>query len=220
MKAWLAMVTVGAGLALAGCHSDPLAEGQREMAAGNYAQAAQTFSALRDQHPEDPRVHNELGLAYAKQEKNDEARAAYQKAIQLDPAFPEAHFNLGTLYLRLNEVVEAQAELRLAVKNRPDYVKAYNNLGLALMAIGEFGEAETNFKKAIELAPNEAVYRENLQYSQDLAKSTKEHVQGLAEEKRKEAGPAPGGKPSPPEAQPTAPAPAAPPEKAPAAPAP
>lgn len=187
MKNWLGILSLSAGLALAGsaCSSNPLAEGQRQMAAGEYAQAVETFKALQAQSPQDPRVLNELGLAYAKQEKNQEAEQAYQKALKLDPAFPEAHFNLGTVYLRQMGLAEAEAEFRLALKNRPDYVKAYNNLGLALMEMGKFDEAEQNFKKAIELDSSDAMYKENLQYCQSLGKSTKENLKGLSEEKRK-----------------------------------
>ena len=215
MKAWFGILSLSAGLALAGvaCRPNPLAEGQRQMAAGEYAKAVETFQALQAQRPQDPRVLNELGLAYAKQEKNSEAEQAYRKAVQLDPAFPEAHFNLGTLYLRQMGLPEAEAEFRLAIKNRPDYVKAYNNLGLALMSMGKFDESEQNFKKAVELAPSEQMYRDNLQYCQNLGKSTKENLKGYLEGKEEKQKPAE--KPKGAE-KPTGKAPSPPPKAAPA----
>lgn len=59
-------------------------DGQRDKAAGLYR-------AL----PEFPESWNNLGVILKEAGKDDEARAAFEKALQLDPSFAEAALNLG-----------------------------------------------------------------------------------------------------------------------------
>ena len=78
------------GLALAGCSSDdPGAPGRmayrqgfEALDAGDYDKAVQYLTDAQRLRPDDPYVALNLGVAYQAQGKNDEARAAYEKAIE------------------------------------------------------------------------------------------------------------------------------------------
>ena len=60
--------------------------------------------------PELPEPYNNLAALYAAQSKFDQARAALEQALRLNPNYATAHENLGDVYARLaaQEYVRAQ----------------------------------------------------------------------------------------------------------------
>lgn len=54
-------------------------------------------------HPDNPRLHFELGVEYERLGKNREALAAFQETVRLDEGSAEAHFNLGCLYEKVGD---------------------------------------------------------------------------------------------------------------------
>lgn len=68
---------------------DPDWKAQAFYMAGDFANAAALYAKM-----DTPEGKFRLGNALAKQEKLDEAIAAYQQALEMKPEFPEATFNL------------------------------------------------------------------------------------------------------------------------------
>ena len=68
---------------------------------GKQADAAAVFTALTQDFPELPEPYNNLAALYASQSKFDQARAALETAIKLNPNYATAHENLGDIYARL-----------------------------------------------------------------------------------------------------------------------
>jgi len=68
------------------------------------------FTQLTQDFPELPEPYNNLAALYASQSKFDQARAALESAIKLNPNYATAHENLGDVYARLaaQEYVKAQ----------------------------------------------------------------------------------------------------------------
>lgn len=54
-------------------------------------------------HPDNPRLHFELGVEYERVGKNEDAVAAFQETIRLDEGSAEAHYNLGCLYDKMGD---------------------------------------------------------------------------------------------------------------------
>lgn len=54
------------------------------------------------------------GILYADQDRRDEAMAAFQRAIQLDPAQVDAHWRLARLYASMGRQQDAKAEFAKA----------------------------------------------------------------------------------------------------------
>src|SRR5262249_27221838 len=76
------------------------------------ADAAGFFRAALVARPESSEVYNRLGLTLAAQRQFDEAVAAYQQALALDPNSSPALTNLGMIYYWKGETREAIAAAR------------------------------------------------------------------------------------------------------------
>jgi len=85
-----------------------------------------------------------------------EAREAYERALELDPAHPDAHVNLGRLLHEGGKPAEAETHYRRALAARPDDATAAFNLGVALEDLGRAEEALSAYERAAELDPSNA----------------------------------------------------------------
>ena len=81
------------------------------------------------------------------------ARAFYQKAIALDPAYVPAYNNLGAALLLQEEAHKAVGVLQDAVQLQPDAPEILNNLGIAFLAAENPGQGRAYLTRARELAP-------------------------------------------------------------------
>ncbi len=94
---------------------------------GNYAGALKDLDLAVAKEPRDASAYLFLGFANLALDRRAEARAALQKALQLDPAgSARAHVHLANLDLKEDRNQEAAAELEAylaAVPNAPDAAK-------------------------------------------------------------------------------------------------
>src|SRR5260370_20612883 len=91
--------------------------------------------------------------ALSPKEAASPARAALNKALELDDSLAQAHASSGllaTLELDLNRAI---TELERAMQLNPNYATAHHWLALPLMAIGQSDRAIIEGKRAIELDP-------------------------------------------------------------------
>ena len=65
------------------------------------AEAIIAFTQLTQDFPELSEPYNNLAALYASQSKFDQARAALETALKLNPNYATAHENLGDVYARL-----------------------------------------------------------------------------------------------------------------------
>lgn len=86
--------------------------------------------------PGDPEIWNHMGFAYAVQEDWDNALAAFNRALTLDPRYAEAYFNLGEAYLSLalknkdpNLLEKSSESFKKSIEMDPDYPHPYFGLG-------------------------------------------------------------------------------------------
>ena len=98
--------------------------------------------------------HFNLAVSLSTQRETLRAIQAYQKAIELNPAYVEAYNNLGIIYQEAGDLDRAFQVYQKATEINPQYEKAYNNLGIILHLKGRLEEATAAFQKALILNPN------------------------------------------------------------------
>jgi tetratricopeptide (TPR) repeat protein len=96
---------------------------------------------------------NNLGNVYSDVGNIDQAMAALQCAVYINPSLGESRMNLGNIYLKKDRVDDAIAEYQQAVKINPDEAKAHNNLGTAYQRRQWFNDALAEYTASMRLAP-------------------------------------------------------------------
>lgn len=120
--------------------------------AGDSAAAAEHWQAVRKTHPAAPAVPLRIGDALAHQGKFDEAAAAYQEALRLDPDSVEALQGLARVRLAQGHFDEALARLAEALRIEP-CAAGCASLGDLLAERTRRLEAIVWFKKGLALDP-------------------------------------------------------------------
>jgi Tfp pilus assembly protein PilF/peroxiredoxin len=95
-----------------------------------------------------------LGTLLARSGDAARARAAYERALALQPDLAEASNDLGALLAQGADIDGAIARFRAALAAAPDYPDALNNLGYALLLTGHEAEARSLYEKALALQPD------------------------------------------------------------------
>ncbi len=109
--------------------------------------------AVLEQHPNDVGSWNDLGIAFEEQQRRDDARAAFERALEIDAHYSRAWSNLGRQALEDGNADEARELLERAVAEGPKNPVAHVQLGRALLALGDPSRAEASFRESTRLAP-------------------------------------------------------------------
>jgi Flp pilus assembly protein TadD/peroxiredoxin len=95
-----------------------------------------------------------LGTLLVKSGQAAKARAAFERALAMQPDLSEASNDLGALLAQGGDVPAAIEKFRAALATTPDYPDALNNLGYALLLTGRAQEARELYQKALKLQPD------------------------------------------------------------------
>lgn len=106
--------------------------------------------------PGRPTVHANLGNAYLKARRLEEAVPHLERAAAGLPRDFRVRSDLAVAYAQTGRLEQALRELEAAVRLRPDNPVAWHNLGLALRRAKRPGEALARFQEAVRLAPGRA----------------------------------------------------------------
>jgi tetratricopeptide (TPR) repeat protein len=108
---------------------------------GDYDAAITSYRlALRD-HPNDPRILQNLAIAFSRTGQADDALRHYKKALDADPTLAGAHYGLGFLLLKRGDVEAAEQHLKAFLGNPPRGVDADKWIAHAEQALAELGIA-------------------------------------------------------------------------------
>lgn len=110
--------------------------------------------------PEDGRALVNLGVTLNRQNKPDEALAAWTRAIKFNSQLAGAHFNIGLYYVRTNRFAEAVLPLRQTIKLEPDNDAARRALALSLIGAERFQEATRELATALARSPQDVALLE------------------------------------------------------------
>src|SRR5207249_2088352 len=160
---------------------------QRRFKQERYAEAAYHAVRAAELKPELADIHNELGLAYCRQQRFDEGIAEYRKALQLKEAKPSTAKSASVATIRTNlanaltitaerlsqsaptvpeeatrRYEEAIRQYESALELDPKQPAIHRNLGMLLVRLGRYDEAITHLRATLQIVPNEPIARQML----------------------------------------------------------
>lgn len=121
----------------------------------DFPKAIDFFQKAVNIDPDFAEAHNNLGFAYEKSKKFNEAIECYKKALSnLLYMTPEKAYNsLGRVYYRLGKYDAAIDAYKSSLKRMPELYISYYGLALCYNAKGRYGDASSAITKAIEMDP-------------------------------------------------------------------
>ena len=126
----------------------------RELLDGGLEPAAVVaFERAADANPGAPTLYR-LGTLLVRSGETVRARAAFERALALQPDLAEANNDLGALLAQGGDLDAAISRFRAALASTPEYPDALNNLGYALLLTGGDKEARALYEKALTLQPD------------------------------------------------------------------
>ena len=107
------------------------------------------------EHPTFTQAFNEMGVQYLKLGKLEDADAAFQGALKIDPESFPALINRGIANVMMKRYGEAVPMLRKALKGHETSAVGHYFLGQSLANLGLFDDAEKELLRALELGKEE-----------------------------------------------------------------
>jgi len=130
--------------------------GEAYMSQNDYTAALNELLKAEKTYPNDPHLHNDLGLVYMAKDQLFLAIEHFKKAVDLKTDYAPARNNLGTAYLAMKNwdsaiicFKEVSRDLLYATPHYP-----LTNLGWAYYNKNEFALAEQFYREALKIDPN------------------------------------------------------------------
>nr|WP_234624732.1 tetratricopeptide repeat protein [Agrobacterium vitis] len=130
------------------------AYGKAQAAAGQLEQALTTIGRAQTPDRPDWRLYSAQGAVLDQLGRTQEARAAYQQALQIQPNEPSVLSNMGMSYLLGGDLKTAETYLRSASQQPGADSRVRQNLALVVGLQGRFDEADRIARA--ELSPDQA----------------------------------------------------------------
>ncbi|MGD9099487.1 MAG: tetratricopeptide repeat protein [Anaerolineae bacterium] len=141
-------------------HPTGLSGGDYELQISLNGKLAQTGNFVVESAPEaemDATAWFDKGLEHSERGEHQEALAAFDSALELDPDYASAYNSRAITYANLGDLERAMADVNQAVELDPDYVDAYNTRGEVYRLQGDHQRAVADYDQAIALDPDYAL---------------------------------------------------------------
>jgi putative PEP-CTERM system TPR-repeat lipoprotein len=142
-------------LLITGCNNQSkeslVQDGKAQMTQGNPLGAVVLFSSAIDKDPNYTEARYQLGLAYAKSGKANQAEKELLKVKLQLPDNGAVLLDLAALYISLRRLDDASAELTLFGEKHPKNSRSQEYLGRLRIAQGDIVAADALFTEAIEI---------------------------------------------------------------------
>ena len=113
--------------------------------------AQKELQSLIASSPSVPQPHYLIGLIAKMQNRPEDAVAAFQRVLKIDPNDVGANVNIGQIYAQQRKYPEAITVLRTALAAEPYNTTALYNLGTALLRAGQRAEGQKVINQFQEL---------------------------------------------------------------------
>lgn len=125
-----------------------------------FDKAVQVMNDALRRDPFNPRIHYELGSLYMALEQPENARAALQKSLDIEPNQPNAYANLAGLSMREGDGLEYVQQFLKAIAVDPVDHELSGIVAMFLYELGLIDEADDFRKRVMAIAPtSEISYR-------------------------------------------------------------
>jgi tetratricopeptide (TPR) repeat protein len=121
---------------------------------GRFAEAAAQLESLLHEVPESFEVHELLGLVYAAQSQDAQAKEHLERAVRLKPDSAAARTNLAANLARMGKLDLAEAEFKKAIRLEPRNFDANHNLGELYARSGKVADAAPFLEQAHRIDPS------------------------------------------------------------------
>jgi tetratricopeptide (TPR) repeat protein len=121
-------------------------------AAGRIEAAREYLRLARERDPSYRGPYANAGWWYLERNRHDQARAAFARALDLDPADAYAHLGRGLLAIQEKKWPAAEASLRQALARDEDCIEAWRALGQVLARRRAYAEAIGAYERSLKLA--------------------------------------------------------------------
>jgi type IV pilus assembly protein PilF len=129
---------------------------EKQLASGQSPQALSTLLKGESVEPDNPLIHNQLGLTYFSFGKYEKSAEHFRRAVHLDERLSEARNNYARTLIELKQYSDARSQLEVVISDLT-YIKqplAYSNYGLSYFREGQYKKAIPWLQKSIALNKN------------------------------------------------------------------
>lgn len=129
---------------------------------GDATGAVRQLTAYLEQYPRDDLALTILGHAHEDLDQDDQARAAYDRALAINPRRFEAITGLGILHRKRGDDEAAMDAYRRALAIEPGYAQAYSSMTVVALRLHRDAEALEYARKGYELDARDPATAANL----------------------------------------------------------
>lgn len=126
---------------------------------GKFDEAAGMYRGILRDNPNEPGIHYRLGEVLLAKAGNsgptDEARAEFQKELEIDPRNAGAEFTLGELDRHAGRLDDAIRHFTRASQIDPSFAEAYLGLGISLASSNRFADAIKPLETYVKMEPGD-----------------------------------------------------------------
>lgn len=123
---------------------------QANSEAERHTDAIAEYEAAIKLAPTQPGLHEELGSEYRAVNKIEEAEAAFQKELEIDPYNVLAKYKLGAIAVEKGDGANGKELIEAAQREKPNLVHLDYNLGRAEMLLGNNDAAVAHFEQTVK----------------------------------------------------------------------
>ena len=108
-------------------------------------------------NPADASAHYNLGLIHLDRKELAEARARFQRAVEIDAEETDAHYQLGRISRSEGKLAEAIEHFGRVVERAPDHAQheVWREIGATYLAAGQFADAHDALEKFLDRRPSD-----------------------------------------------------------------
>ena len=121
----------------------------------NFSSAFRVIDEFEEKYPDNRISYILRGEVFSAQSKNDKAKKAFKKALEIEPGNPTASDKLALLAIQNQDFEEANNLYQDVLKHYPNHLTSLMKLVSIANLLGHHDEMESYLKQAIEAHPTE-----------------------------------------------------------------